>query len=308
MPQQVEGVPVGARRHPRGGVTARPGPPGSGPTRRGCAAGTLGSPVASCQETSPGLRRGARALFRRAEPGSHDHASRVYSHAHGAEAGRRRRCQRVRRGRGAAPPARSPRSGDRRAHRRLQRRADARVRCSRTWCRWPTGCSAPTDLETLAGHDVVFLGLPHGQSGEIAAQLPDDVVVIDCGADFRLADAGEWERFYGGTHAGTWPYGLPELPGQRELLRGASRIAVPGCYPTISTLTLVPAVAAGLVRARRRGRRGLGHQRSGQVAEAAPARQRDDGQRQRLRRRRRPPAHPRDHPEPLRPSPTPRSP
>ena len=105
----------------------------------------------------------------------------------------------------------------------------------------------PTELDVLAGHDVVFLGLPHGQSGKIAAQLPDGVVVIDCGADFRLADAGEWERFYGGAHAGTWPYGLPELPGQRDVLRGATRIAVPGCYPTISTLTLVPAIAAGLV-------------------------------------------------------------
>jgi N-acetyl-gamma-glutamyl-phosphate reductase len=105
----------------------------------------------------------------------------------------------------------------------------------------------PTDLDALTGHDVVFLGLPHGQSGEIAAQLPDDVVVIDCGADFRLADAGEWERFYGGPHAGTWPYGLPELPGQRNLLRGATRVAVPGCYPTISTLTLAPAVSAGLI-------------------------------------------------------------
>lgn len=105
----------------------------------------------------------------------------------------------------------------------------------------------PTELDVLAGHDVVVLGLPHGQSGEIAAALPDDVVVIDCGADFRLQDAGEWERFYGGTHAGTWPYGLPELPGQRELLRGATRIAVPGCYPTVSTLTLAPAVAGALV-------------------------------------------------------------
>jgi N-acetyl-gamma-glutamyl-phosphate reductase len=105
----------------------------------------------------------------------------------------------------------------------------------------------PTDLETLSGHDVVFLALPHGQSGEIARQLGDDVVVIDCGADFRLADAALWEQFYGGEHAGTWPYGLPELPGQREKLSGASRVAVPGCYPTISTLTLVPALAAGLV-------------------------------------------------------------
>ncbi|MFC4786103.1 N-acetyl-gamma-glutamyl-phosphate reductase [Nocardioides sp. MAHUQ-72] len=105
----------------------------------------------------------------------------------------------------------------------------------------------PTDLETLSGHDVVFLALPHGQSGEIAARLGDDVVVIDCGADFRLADPGAWDKFYGGTHAGTWPYGLPELPGQRALLTGATRVAVPGCYPTVSTLTMAPAVAAGLV-------------------------------------------------------------
>jgi len=104
-----------------------------------------------------------------------------------------------------------------------------------------------TDLDTLGGHDVVFLALPHGQSGEIAAQLPDRTVVIDCGADFRLADASAWETFYGGTHAGTWPYGLPELPGQREVLARATRIAVPGCYPTVSTLALAPAVAQGLV-------------------------------------------------------------
>lgn len=99
----------------------------------------------------------------------------------------------------------------------------------------------------LAGHDAVFLALPHGQSGAIAAQLGDDVVVIDCGADFRLVDPVAWERFYGGAHAGTWPYGIPELPGQRAVLRGATRVAVPGCYPTVSTLVLAPAVAAGLV-------------------------------------------------------------
>ncbi|WP_179616431.1 N-acetyl-gamma-glutamyl-phosphate reductase [Nocardioides marinisabuli] len=108
----------------------------------------------------------------------------------------------------------------------------------------------PTTIEVLSGHDVVFLALPHGQSGEVAAQLGDDTVVIDCGADFRLRDAGEWEKFYGGEHAGTWPYGMPELPGQRDVLRGARRIAVPGCYPTVSTLSLAPAVAAGLVEPR----------------------------------------------------------
>ena len=105
----------------------------------------------------------------------------------------------------------------------------------------------PTTVEVLAGHDVVFLGLPHGQSAAIAEALPESVVVIDCGADFRLTDPAVWEKFYGSTHAGSWPYGLPELPGQRAELDGASRIAVPGCYPTVSTLTIAPAVAAGLV-------------------------------------------------------------
>ncbi|MEP9385486.1 N-acetyl-gamma-glutamyl-phosphate reductase [Nocardioides sp. KR10-350] len=106
---------------------------------------------------------------------------------------------------------------------------------------------AETTVENLSGHDVVFLALPHGQSGAVAAQLPESTVVIDCGADFRLQDAGAWEQFYGSEHAGTWPYGLPELPGQRTRLAGASRIAVPGCYPTVSTLTLAPAVEAGIV-------------------------------------------------------------
>jgi N-acetyl-gamma-glutamyl-phosphate reductase len=104
-----------------------------------------------------------------------------------------------------------------------------------------------TTVEQLTGHDVVFLALPHGRSGAIAAALPAGTVVVDCGADFRLADPEQWARFYGGPHAGTWPYGLPELPGQRDVLRGARRIAVPGCYPTVSTLALAPAVAAGLV-------------------------------------------------------------
>ncbi|MGZ5417957.1 MAG: N-acetyl-gamma-glutamyl-phosphate reductase [Nocardioides sp.] len=106
-----------------------------------------------------------------------------------------------------------------------------------------------TTVEVLSGHDVVFLGLPHGQSAEVAKALPDETVVIDCGADFRLTDAAMWEKFYGGEHAGSWPYGLPELDGQREKLASATRIAVPGCYPTVSTLALAPAVAAGIVDA-----------------------------------------------------------
>lgn len=104
-----------------------------------------------------------------------------------------------------------------------------------------------TTPEVLAGHDVVFLGLPHGTSAVIADALPPATLIVDCGADFRLADAQDWADYYGGDHAGTWPYGLPELPGNRETLRDASRIAVPGCYPTISILSLLPALAARAV-------------------------------------------------------------
>ncbi|MFD5818473.1 N-acetyl-gamma-glutamyl-phosphate reductase [Streptomyces sp. NPDC127038] len=106
-----------------------------------------------------------------------------------------------------------------------------------------------TTAEELRGHDVVFLALPHGQSAEVAEQLGPDVLVVDMGADFRLKDPADWERFYGSAHAGTWPYGLPELPGARAALEGSKRIAVPGCYPTAATLALFPAYGAGLAEA-----------------------------------------------------------
>jgi N-acetyl-gamma-glutamyl-phosphate reductase len=104
-----------------------------------------------------------------------------------------------------------------------------------------------TTVEVLAGHDVVFLGLPHGHSAALAEQLGNDVLIVDCGADFRLTDATAWERFYGSPYAGSWPYGLPELAGGREALRATKRVAVPGCYPTAALLALLPAVAADLV-------------------------------------------------------------
>ncbi|GGU42696.1 N-acetyl-gamma-glutamyl-phosphate reductase [Streptomyces daghestanicus] len=104
----------------------------------------------------------------------------------------------------------------------------------------------PTTPEVLAGHDVVFLALPHGQSAAVAEQLGPDVLVVDMGADFRLKDAGDWEAFYGSPHAGTWPYGLPELPGARSALEGSKRVAVPGCYPTAVSLALFPAYTAAL--------------------------------------------------------------
>ena len=110
----------------------------------------------------------------------------------------------------------------------------------------------PTTTPVLAGHDVVFLALPHGASAAVAAELPPDVVVVDCGADHRLRDGAAWAEFYGGEHAGAWPYGLPELVAGvgghlREALRGARRVAVPGCYPTGVSLALAPGFAAGLL-------------------------------------------------------------
>ena len=107
--------------------------------------------------------------------------------------------------------------------------------------------------EVLAGHDIVFLALPHSKSAEVAAWLDDDSLVLDCGADFRLESEADWQKFYGGKHAGTWTYGMPELliggdKKQRELLKGTKRIAVPGCNVTAITIGLAPALAAGLVQ------------------------------------------------------------
>jgi N-acetyl-gamma-glutamyl-phosphate reductase len=109
-----------------------------------------------------------------------------------------------------------------------------------------------TTAQNLAGHDIVFLALPHGKSGEITAELDASTLVVDCGADHRLTDAGAWANFYGGDYFGAWPYGLPELPlegggTQRENLVGVKRIAVPGCNVTAITLGLAPAIQAGVV-------------------------------------------------------------
>src|SRR6478672_2552023 len=110
-----------------------------------------------------------------------------------------------------------------------------------------------TTASVLAGHDVVFLALPHGHSSGIAAELGEDVTVIDCGADFRLRDETAWTAFYDTPYAGSWAYGLPELcvgagGKQREALLGQRRIAVPGCYPTAASLALAPGYAAGLLQ------------------------------------------------------------
>ena len=155
------------------------------------------------------------------------------------------------------------------------------ARTSRTCCRWPTGCSSRPTPTMLAGHDVVFLALPHGAVGRARrSSSATTSLVVDCGADFRLTDAGGLgARSTAATHAGTWPYGLPELPGAARRARAAPRrIAVPGCYPTAATLALAARGRRRPGRARRRGRRRRrGTSGAGQVAKAAPARLRGDG-------------------------------
>jgi N-acetyl-gamma-glutamyl-phosphate reductase len=109
-----------------------------------------------------------------------------------------------------------------------------------------------TTPENLAGHDIVFLALPHGKSGEITEKLSADTLVVDCGADHRLRDEAAWAQFYGGDYFGAWPYGLPELVlagggTQRDNLVGARRIAVPGCNVTAISLGLAPGIRAGVL-------------------------------------------------------------
>ncbi|CAG7600960.1 N-acetyl-gamma-glutamyl-phosphate reductase [Leucobacter soli] len=122
-----------------------------------------------------------------------------------------------------------------------------------------------TKPELLDGHDIVFFALPHGASGELTAQLHRTGTVVDCGADHRLRSAADWAAFYGGEHHGHWTYGVPELivaggsqdrgsqggglVKQREALRGATRIAAPGCNASTVALSLAPGVAAGVIEA-----------------------------------------------------------
>jgi N-acetyl-gamma-glutamyl-phosphate reductase len=103
--------------------------------------------------------------------------------------------------------------------------------------------------ESIAGSgcDLAFLALPAGESAELAADLDPGIRLVDLGPDFRLADASAWARHYQAPHAGRWVTGLPELPGAREQIRTAARVAVPGCYATAAIVALAPLVAADLV-------------------------------------------------------------
>ena len=90
--------------------------------------------------------------------------------------------------------------------------------------------------------DVVFIALPHGQSDSVVKNIPSHTKVIDLGADFRLSDSAQWDKYYDGEHAGVWTYGLPEIPGQREKISKSVQVSNPGCYATSIITGLLPAL------------------------------------------------------------------
>jgi len=105
--------------------------------------------------------------------------------------------------------------------------------------------------ETLGACDVVFFATPHGVAHALAEEvLEAGAKVIDLSADFRLQDAVEWEKWYNQPHGAVnllpeAVYGLPEV--NREQIKGARLIAVPGCYPTSVQLALIPLLEKGLL-------------------------------------------------------------
>ncbi|MCB9604418.1 MAG: N-acetyl-gamma-glutamyl-phosphate reductase [Sandaracinus sp.] len=113
------------------------------------------------------------------------------------------------------------------------------------------GDVAPFDADTIAdAAELAFCALPHGASAPTVAALRErGLPVFDLSADFRLTDADVYHEWYGEHGApalfGSAVYGLVEL--HREALRTADLVAVPGCYPTASTLALAPLLASGLI-------------------------------------------------------------
>jgi N-acetyl-gamma-glutamyl-phosphate reductase len=88
---------------------------------------------------------------------------------------------------------------------------------------------------------LVFLALPHGESAKVIAQLSADTKIVDLGADFRLKSEESWTKYYGGQYAGSWIYGLADLPGKSDEVKAADRVANPGCYATSIVLGAAPA-------------------------------------------------------------------
>jgi N-acetyl-gamma-glutamyl-phosphate reductase len=99
--------------------------------------------------------------------------------------------------------------------------------------------------------EVVFAALPHTVAAAHAREWLDaGRVVVDMSADFRLTDPAAYARWYGLEHPAPdlckqAVYSLVEF--NREAIATADLLAIPGCYPTASLLSTLPALREGLV-------------------------------------------------------------
>lgn len=109
--------------------------------------------------------------------------------------------------------------------------------------------------EQLKACDVVFFATPHAVAmNTVPAMLEAGVKVIDLSADFRIQNIELWEHWYNTKHAcpelvSEAVYGLPEV--NREKIKTANFVAVPGCYPTAIQLGFLPLLENQLVDASR---------------------------------------------------------
>ena len=90
--------------------------------------------------------------------------------------------------------------------------------------------------------EVAFIALPHGQSAAIVKKFSNKTKIVDLGADFRLNDPVQWTKYYDGSYAGAWTYGLPEIPGNRKKISQSQHVANPGCYATSIIAGVLPAL------------------------------------------------------------------
>jgi N-acetyl-gamma-glutamyl-phosphate reductase len=105
----------------------------------------------------------------------------------------------------------------------------------------------PISIERMNECELLFFALPHGQSAQWVSSISTDSFVVDLGADFRLKSPDAWRKYYGGDHAGSWVYGLPEIHGNRAKVQSSKRVANPGCYATAISLGIAPLIADGLI-------------------------------------------------------------
>ena len=104
-----------------------------------------------------------------------------------------------------------------------------------------------TEISQMNKCELLFFALPHGESAKLITEVDSKIKIVDLGADFRLESPTSWDKYYGGEYAGAWVYGLPEIPGQREKISGASRVANPGCYATAIALAIAPALHSKII-------------------------------------------------------------